>query len=134
MLRSVLRRPLRCGLANTAVPIGFESSATAARVRRPDRGAPLYWFYVNPNGAMWDLHADQAAKVVDRDRNGVEAAAAGWVAEVRVPFAAMGLNSRRRHGPSTCAAARSAARPKRCSHQPSVRTTPDGFGVMTLTR
>lgn len=55
----------------------------------------LYWFYVNPNGAVWDLHVDRVAKKVDREWNAVEAAAtvdaSGWVAEARMPFAALGL-------------------------------------------
>ncbi len=55
----------------------------------------LFWFYANPNGAVWDLHADRAKGVVDRDWNGVEARATvdatGWSLEARVPFAAMGL-------------------------------------------
>lgn len=55
----------------------------------------LYWFYVTANGAVWDLHADRALKVVNRDWNGVEAQAkvdgTGWTMEARVPFSAMGL-------------------------------------------
>jgi hypothetical protein len=57
----------------------------------------LYWFYANPNGAVWDLHADRARGVVNRDWNGVEARATvdatGWSVEARVPFDAMGLTT-----------------------------------------
>lgn len=56
----------------------------------------LYWFYVTPNGSVWDLHADRATGTVDRDWNAVVAAAAvvedGWVMEARVPFEALGLD------------------------------------------
>jgi 3',5'-cyclic AMP phosphodiesterase CpdA len=54
----------------------------------------VFWFYVNPNGAVWDLHADRAAGEVHRDWDAVEAAATvsatGWSAEARVPFSALG--------------------------------------------
>jgi len=57
----------------------------------------LYWFYVNPNGAVWDLHSDRAAQVVDRGWDATEASAqvhdGGWTAEVRLEFAALGLDA-----------------------------------------
>lgn len=57
----------------------------------------LYWFYVNPNGAVWDLHADRARRAVDFAWDGVEARATvdttGWSVEARVPFAALGLTT-----------------------------------------
>ncbi len=57
----------------------------------------LYWFYTNPNGAIWDLHADRAEGVVDRGWDGVEAKATvdetGWTVEARVPLAALGVTT-----------------------------------------
>lgn len=56
----------------------------------------VYWFYVTPNGAIWDLHADRAARVVHMDWDAVEAGASvddtGWTVEARVPFAALGVS------------------------------------------
>lgn len=55
----------------------------------------LFWFYVTPDGAIWDLAAGPDGVSLDWDA--VEAASThgdwGWTTEVRVPFAAMGLDT-----------------------------------------
>ncbi|MEQ1572460.1 MAG: sugar-binding protein, partial [Myxococcota bacterium] len=53
----------------------------------------LVWFYVNPNGAVWDLR--RVGADLQRGWDGVEAAATvdegGYSVEARIPFAALGL-------------------------------------------
>jgi 3',5'-cyclic AMP phosphodiesterase CpdA len=61
---------------------------------RPVGGDVVVWFYVNPNGAVWDLR--RADGVVDRAWDGVQAAATvdegGWSVEARIPFAEIGVS------------------------------------------
>lgn len=56
----------------------------------------FYWFYVNPNGAVWDLHADKAVHALHMEWDAVEARAtvdgSGWSVEARIPFAALGVS------------------------------------------
>lgn len=69
----------------------FDDRVGLVLLPRPDL---LAWFYVTPNGAVWDLR--KAGGVLERGWDGVEAAAQvdaeGWTVEVRVPYAALGLD------------------------------------------
>jgi hypothetical protein len=55
-------------------------------------GGDLVWFYVNPNGAVWDVR--RVGGVMERGWDAVEAAAVvgegEWTAEARFPLAALG--------------------------------------------
>lgn len=100
----------------------------------------LYWFYANANGSVWDLHADLTQKSVRKDWDGAQAKASmtqtGWVVEVQVAFADLGIE-----GPPPSTLRFDLRRKQEGSQQAEATWTPgfyynqvDRFGYLDLVR